>query len=148
MRKRYRVTLTPAEREQLVGMRRRGRIDARVRVHAGILLKAAAGSGRAGWTDARIAEALDCGTATVERVRRRFVEEGFEAALRPKPTTRTYERKLDGKGEARLITLACSDPPEGRSRWSLRLLADRLVALGVVENISHEAVRRTMKKTS
>ena len=148
MRKRYRVTLTPAEREQLVGMSRRGRIDARVRVHAAILLKADEGSGRTGWTDARIAEALDCGTATVERVRRRFVEEGFEAALRPKPTTRTYVRKLDGKGEARLVTLACSDPPEGRSRWSLRLLADRLVALGVVENISHEAVRRTMKKTS
>ena len=148
MRKRYRVTLTPAEREQLAGMRRRGRIDARVLVHARILLKADEGASRAGWTDARIAEALECGTATVERVRRRFVEEGFEAALRPKPTTRTYVRKLDGKGEARLITLACSDPPEGRSRWSLRLLAGRLVALGVVENISHEAVRRTMKKTS
>ena len=148
MRKRYRVTLTPAERERLVEMRRRGRVDARVLVHAGILLKADEGGSRAGWTDARTAEALDCGTATVERVRKRFVEEGFDAALRPRPTTRTYVRKLDGKGEARLITLACSDPPEGRARWSLRLLADRLVALGVVENISHEAVRRTMKKTS
>ncbi len=81
-------------------------------------------------------------------MRKRFVEEGFEAALRAKPTTRTYVRKLDGKGEARLTTLACSDPPQGRSRWTLRLLADRLVALGVVENISYEAVRRTMKKTS
>jgi transposase len=148
MRKRYRVTLTPAEREQLANMRRRGRVDARALVHAGILLKADEGSGRGGWTDARIAEALECGTATVERVRKRFVEEGFEAALRPKPTTRTYLRKLDGKGEARLITLACSDPPEGRSRWTLRLLADRLVALGVVKDISYEAVRRTMKKTS
>lgn len=148
MRKRYRVTLTPAERERLAGMRRRGRVDVRVLAHGGILLKADEGSGRAGWTDARIAEALECGTATVERVRKRFVEEGFEAALRPKPTTRTYVRKLDGKGEARLITLACSDPPEGRSRWTLRLLADRLVALGVVEDISYEAVRRTMKKTS
>jgi hypothetical protein len=148
MRKRYRVTLTPAEREQLASMRRRGRIAARVLVHARILLKADDGSSRGGWTDGRIAEALECGTATVGRVRQRFVEEGFEAALRPRPTTRTYVRRLDGKGEARLITLACSDPPEGRSRWSLRLLADRLVALGVVENISHEAVRRTMKKTS
>lgn len=148
MKKRYRVTLTPAEREQLTAMRRRGRVDVRVLAHAGILQKADEGSDRAGWTDARIAEALECGTATVERVRKRFVEEGFEAALRPKPTTRTYVRKLDGKGEARLIRLACSDPPEGRSRWTLRLLADRLVALGVVENISHEAVRRTMKKTS
>lgn len=148
MRKRYRVTLTSAERDQLLGMRRGGRIGARVLVHAGILLKADEGSSGAGWTDARIAEALACGTATVERVRKRFVEDGFDAALRPKPTTRTYVRKLDGEGEARLITLACSDPPEGRSRWTLRLLADRLVALGVVENISHEAVRRTMKKTS
>lgn len=148
MRKRYRVTLTPAERERLVGMRRRGRVDARVLVHSGILLKADEGGSRTGWTDARIAEALECGTATVERVRTRFVEEGFDAALRPKATTRTYVRKLDGKGEARLITLACSDPPEGRARWSLRLLADRLVALGVVEDISYEAVRRTMKKTS
>lgn len=148
MRKRYRVTLTSAEREQLVGMRRRGRVDVRVLAHAGILLKADEGGSRAGWTDARIAEALECGTATVERVRKRFVEDGLDASLRPRPTTRTYVRKLDGKGEARLIRLACSDPPEGRSRWSLRLLADRLVALGVVEDISHEAVRRTMKKTS
>ncbi len=148
MRKRYRVTLTAAEREQLAGMRRRGRVDARVLVHAGILLKADESKGGPSWTDARIADALDCGTATVERVRKRFVEEGLDAALRPKPTTRTYLRKLDGKGEARLIALACSDPPEGRARWSLRLLADRLVALGVVEDISHEAVRRTLKKTS
>ncbi|UCE61115.1 MAG: helix-turn-helix domain-containing protein [Phycisphaerales bacterium] len=81
-------------------------------------------------------------------MRKRFVEEGFEASLWPKPTTRTYVRKLDGKGEARLTTLACSDPPRGRSRWTLRLLADRLVALGVVETISYEAVRQTMKKTS
>lgn len=123
-------------------------MDARVLVHAGILLKAHQSKSGPGWTDARIADALDCGTATVERVRKRFVEEGLDAALRPKPTTRTYVRKLDGKGEARLIALACSDPPEGRARWSLRLPADRLVALGVVEGISHEAVRRTMKKTN
>jgi len=127
-------------------MGRRGWVDARVLVRAGILPKADEGSGRAGWTDARMAEALDCGTVTVERVRRRFVEEGLEVALRPRPTTRTYLRKLDGEGEARVITLARSDPLEGRSRWSSRLLADRLVALGVVEDTSHETVRRTMKK--
>ncbi len=148
MRKRYRMTLTAAERDQLTTMRRRGRIDARVLVHAGILLKADESRGGPAWSDARIADALDCGTATVERVRKRFVKEGLEAALRPKPTTRTHVRKLDGHGEARLIALACSDPPEGRARWSLRLLADRLVALGVVEAISHEAVRRALKKTS
>ncbi|RME36217.1 MAG: IS630 family transposase [Planctomycetota bacterium] len=146
MKKRYRVTLTAAEREQLSRMRRRGRASARALVHAGILLKADEGEGGPGWNDARIAEALDCGTATVERVRKRFVEEGLEAAFRPRPTTRTYLRKLDGKGEARLIALACSDPPEGHARWSLRLLADRLVALGMVDAISHETVRRTLKK--
>ena len=127
MRKRYRVTLTSAEREQLVGMRRRGRVDARVLVHAGMLLKADEGGSRSGWTDARIAEALECGTATVERVRKRFVEEGFDAALRPKPTTRTYVRKLDGKGEARLITLACSDPPSRQAGHPLHAEA-RVVA--------------------
>jgi transposase len=148
MKKRYRVTLTGDEREELRALRRRGRVDARVLIHAGILLKADQGPDGPGWADARIAEALDCGTATVERVRKRFVEEGMDASLRPKPTSRTYVRKLDGEGEARLITLACSDPPEGHARWTLRLLADRLVALGVVDSVSHEAVRRTMKKTS
>jgi len=105
-------------------------------------LKADQAKGGPGWTDARIAEALDCGTATVGRVRQRFVEESMEAALRPRPTTRTYLRKVDGKAEARLIALACGDPPEGRARWSLRLLADRLVALGTVDDISHETIRR------
>ena len=148
MRKRYRVTLTPAEREQLVGMSRRGRMDARVRVHAGILLKADEGSGRAGWTDARIADALECGTATVERVRRRFVEEGLEAALERRRPRREYARTLDGESEAHLIAMACSQPPEGRSRWTLRLLADRMVQLEYVEQVSYQTVRRTHKKTN
>jgi len=148
MKKFYRITLTPTEREELDGLLGRGRTDARVLVHARILLKADQAKGGPGWTDARIAEALDCGTATVGRVRQRFVEESMEAALRPRPTTRTYLRKVDGKAEARLIALACGDPPEGRARWSLRLLADRLVALGTVDDISHETIRRVMKKTS
>jgi hypothetical protein len=83
----------------------------------------------------------------VERIRKQFVEEGLEAALHPKPSTRVYERRVDGKVEAHLVALACGTPPEGRSRWTLRLLGDQLVALGHVESISHETVRQTLKKT-
>ena len=146
MRKRYRVSLTSQERQQLQGMLKRGRVLASAQRHARILLKADEGLEGPGHTDAAVAEAVDCGRATVERVRKRFVEEGLEAALRPKPTMRTYERKLDGQAEAHLIALACGQPPAGRSRWSLRLLADRVVALGIVEDVSYETIRRTMKK--
>ena len=148
MRKRYRVTLTSEEREPLQAMLSGGRVLASAQRHARILLKADEGPDGPGLTDAAVAEAVECGTATVERVRTRFVEDGLEAALRPKPTSRTYLRKLGGKAEAHLIALACSDPPEGRGRWSLRLLADRLVALRIVEDVSHETVRQTMKKTN
>ncbi len=86
--------------------------------------------------------------ATIERVRQRFVEEGLEAALSPRPPQRLYPRKLDGEAEARLIALACSPPPDGRARWTLRVLADRMVALGYSEAVSHETVRTTLKETS
>ena len=89
-----------------------------------------------------------CGRSSVERVRKRFVEEGLEAALTPKPSQRVYERKMDGKAEAQLIALACSAPPEGRARWTLRLLSDRLVTLEDGETVSYETVRRTLKKTN
>jgi hypothetical protein len=89
---------------------------------------------------------LGCGRATIERTRKQFVEEGIEGVLNPKPTTRTYERRLDGKAEAHLVAIACGTPPEGRARWTLRLLADRMVGLGYVESVSHEAVRQTLKK--
>jgi hypothetical protein len=148
MQKRYRVTLTSEEREQLQVMLSGGRVLASAQRHARILLKADEGRDGPGLTDAAVAEAVECGTATVERARTRFVEDGLEAALRPKPTSRTYVRKLGGEAEAHLIALACSDPPEGRNRWSLRLLADRLVALGIVEDVSYETVRRTLKKTN
>src|SRR2546421_582929 len=88
------------------------------------------------------------GRVTVERVRKQFVEDGIEATLQPAPRKRVYERRLDGKGEAHLVALACGSPPEGRSRWTLRLLADRMVALEYVEELSYETVRRTLKKTS
>ena len=149
MAKRYRVTLEEGEREQLQALLARGKADVRRLKHAQILLKADEAGGHEAWTDAAIAEAVECGEATVERVRRRFVEEGLELALSPYRTPRReYRTKLDGDQEARLITLACSAPPDGRSRWTLRLLADALVQLEIVDSVSYETVRQTLKKTS
>ena len=148
MKKQYVVTLTEEERKVLQEMLSRGKAAARKLTHARILLKANAVPEGPDWHDARIAEALEIGRATVERVRKQFVEEGLEAALEPRKPRRTYRRKLDGDGEAHLIALACQEPPEGRSRWTLQLLADRMVALEYVEEISYQTVRRTLKKTS
>jgi transposase len=144
----YIVRLTVEERDQLEDLICTGKRAASALTHARILLKADVGEGGPGWDDGRIAEAVECGASTVYRVRQTFVEQGLEAALfRKKPTGRQY-RKLDGTQEAHLIALACSAPPEGRCRWTLRLLADRLVELDVVESISPECVRMTLKKTS
>ena len=148
MKKKYIVTLTEEERQTLQAMLSRGKGAARRLVHARILLKADAHPGGPGWNDDRIAEGLEVGRATVERVRREFVEEGWAAALERRRPRRQYQRKLDGDGEAWLIALACSQAPEGRSRWTLRLLADRLVQLEVVDQISHETVREVLKKTN
>jgi transposase len=143
----YIVRLSAEERAQLDELIRTGKRAASVLIHARILLKADVGAGGPGWDDGRIAEAVDCGASTVYRVRQAFVEEGLMAALlRKKPTGRQY-RKLDGAQEAQLIALACGTPPDGRRRWTLRLLADRLVELDVVESISPECVRMTLKKT-
>jgi transposase len=148
MAKRYRVTLTPEEREQLRLMISRGKGDARKLAHARILLQADEAEGGPRRADAQIASALDASTRTVERVRERFVEEGLDAALLPKPSKRAYARKLDGRQEARLIALACSEPPAGKARWTLRMLAEEMVELEVVESLSHETVRQALKKTS
>jgi hypothetical protein len=148
MDKKYRVTLTIEERAALEQRVRSGNGAARMLNHVRILLKADEGDGGPALTDAEVAEALETGLATVARVRQRFVGQGLDAALVPKPTARTYARKLDGAAEARLIKLACSAPPEGRIRWTLALLADRMVALGHVESMSYETVRRALKKTS
>jgi transposase len=146
--KKYRVTLTDAERAELAGLLSRGKADVRKLKHAQVLLKADAAPGGPNWTDARIAEAIDVGVATVERLRQRFVEEGLAAALSPyRGGKRVYEHKLDGEQEAHLLALACSAPPQGRGRWSLRLLASRMVELGHSDVLSHETVRRTLKKT-
>jgi len=148
MKKKYIVTLTVEERQILQEMLSRGKAAARKLMHARILLKADVSTGGPGWNDEAIAEALEIGRATVERVRKEFVEEGLEAALERRRPRRLYARKLDGDGEAHLIALACQEPPEGRSRWTLRLLADRLVELEYVDQISYQTVRRTLKKTS
>ena len=144
----YIVRLTAEERTELEDLIRTGKRAASVLIHARILLKADVGAGGPGWDDERIAEAVECGASTVYRVRQALVEEGLPAALfRKKPTGRQY-RKLDGAQEAHLIALACGAPPEGRATWTLRLLADRLVELDVVDSISPECVRMTLKKTN
>ena len=148
MKKKYIVTLTEPERQVLQAMLSRGKAAARKLAHARILLKADASEGRPAWSDDEIAEGLEVGRATVERVRKEFVEEGFEAALERRRSRRQYQRKLDGDGEAHLIALACSPAPEGRSRWTLRLLADRMVALEQVDHLSYETVRGVLKKTN
>jgi transposase len=145
--KKYIVTLTTEERQILQEMLSRGKTAARKLTHARILLKADAAPGSPDWHDDTIAEALEVGRATIERVRKQFVEEGLDAALERRPPRRQYRRKLDGDGEAHLIALACQEPPEGRSRWTLQLLADRMVALEYVDEISYQTVRRTLKKT-
>jgi len=117
-------------------------------MRARILLKADVGSDGPGWSDDQIAEGLEVGRATAGRVREAFVEEGLDAALERRKPRRRYARTLDGDGEAHLVALACQKPPEGRSRWTLRLLADRLVELEYVEQVSYQTVRRTLKKTN
>jgi transposase len=142
------VRLAAEQRAQLERMTAAGRHAAAALVHARVLLKADQADGGPAWPDDRIAEALDCSAGTVARVRKRFAQGGLEAAVhRKRPTGRQY-RKLDGAQEARLVALACSAPPEGRARWTLKMLADRLIELEVVESVSDETVRRTLKKTS
>src|ERR1700676_729590 len=144
----YRVKLTPDERAQLVELLSKGKAAARTLTHARIRLKADEGEAVPRLSDEAIAEALDVNRSTVERVRIRCVEDGFEAALRPRPSRQLHPRKLDGVQEAHLVTLACSPAPNGRARWSLRLLADKLVELEVVDDVSYETVRQTLKKTN
>ena len=142
--KKYVVTLTDAERQHLEQLLAKGKAAARTLRHAQTLLKA---DQAVGWKDADIADAFALSVRTVERLRQRFVEEGFEAALKPKAVPR-LPRKVDGQLEAHLVALACSDPPQGRQRWTLRLLADKLVELDLVASISREGVRQALKKTN
>jgi len=140
--KKYIINLTNDERQQLLDMTRKGEIKARKFKRAMILLKA-----DEGLSDPRIMDALNVSRPCVERIRKRFVEDGIERALEEDPRP-GQKRKLDGRGEAVLIATACSEAPEGHEHWTLRLLAGKLVQLQVVEAISYETVRRTLKKTS
>ena len=147
--KKYIVTLSAEERQSLYDLIAVGKAAAQKLAHARILLKAEAAPAGPGWHDLQIAEALDVGLSTVARVRQRLVEQGLDAALSRKPQDRpSRPRKLDGAAEARLIALACSPPPVGQADWTLRLLADRLVELEVIDAVSHETVRTLLKKTN
>lgn len=145
MRKKYVVRLTDAEREMLGGLLKRQRVGAQKVRRARILLKADADGPN--WTDARLADAFDCSARAVEGIRERLVTEGFEAALHGRPKTRVRGKALDGEQEAKIIALRLGQPPKGFAHWTLRLLAERAVALEIVEAVSHETVRRTLKKT-
>jgi len=148
MAKKYRVTLTPEERQELEALIHKGKGEARKLAHARVLLQVDEAEGGPHRTDPDVAGALNVSMRTVERVRQRFVEEGVQAALVPKPSARVYTRLLDGAQEARLIALACSAPPEGKRRWTLRLLAERVVELAIAETAAYETIRRVLKKTN
>ena len=143
----YAVRLTDEQRAALRTVVGRGVAPARRLAHARILLKADQGEGGAAWSDAAIAGALESHPSTVARVRQQFVAEGLDAALDRRAPRREYARKLDGEQEAHLIALTCGTPPSGRARWSLRLLADELVRLEVVDTVSYETIRQTLQQT-
>jgi len=145
---RYVVRLSEEERAELQTLIGRGTAPARKLMHARILLKANRGEAGSGWTDVAIAGALEVGQATVGRVRQTYCTAGLAAALERKAPERVYHRKLDGKQEAHLVALTCGSPPEGQQRWTLRLLAEQLVALEVVDTVSYETVRQVLKKTN
>jgi transposase len=149
MKKKYPVILTETARDDLKRLIAAGTAPARKLTHARILLKADQSPEGPAWVDDAVAEAVEVSQPTVSRVRKQYVEEGLEAALNRRAPNREYHRKLDGEQEARLVALACGEPPEGRARWSLRLLADKMVELEIVEeDLSYQTVRRTLKKTS
>jgi hypothetical protein len=141
------VCLSPEVRAALIERTTSGHAPARTITRARILLKADESTDGAAWTDQQIADALDVGIATVGRVRKRCVERGALGAIEHKSPEREYARLFDGATEARLVQIACTTPPEGQGVWSLRLLANRMVELGHIKAVSHETVRRTLKKT-
>ena len=147
--KKYIVRLSPEERANLKKLLTSGRGPGRMFTRVRILLKADQSKGGPAWQDVRISEAFDVTVQTIEKVRKQLVEEGFDAVLSRRPYKQKVSRKkIDGDVEAHLIALCCSDPPEGRVRWTLRLLADKVVEFGYVDSISHEAIRQTLKKTN
>ena len=146
MSKKYQVVLTESEREELDRRVSAGTAAARDLTHARILLKADSGPHGLAWKDEAIATAIDTSLSTIARVRQRFAEQGLAAAIQRRPPRREYHRKLDGEQEAHLIALACSSPPDGYSRWSLRLLADRMVELTDLDTLSYQTTRRVLER--
>ena len=144
---RYIVRLSLDEREKLTCLVNKGKVAAYKRLHAQILLKADISEAGPGWSNQKIAETFEVSIRTVERLRKRLVEKGLEAALDRAKQERVRSRRLDGEQEAHLVALACGDPPDGRGRWTLRLLADRMVELECTDSVSHETVRQVLKKT-
>jgi hypothetical protein len=145
----FRVTLASEERQQLEKLVSAGKSAARRPTHARVLLLADEGEHGPGWTNASIVAALGVGERTVERIRKRFVTESLEAALNPRPQPRRPDKvKIQGRVEEQLVQLACSDPPRGRSRWTLQLLADQIVILGCLDRVSPEMIRMALKKTT
>jgi transposase len=145
-KKKHHIGLSEPERAELESIVRKGKASAQRQCHARILLLADTNGREGGWSDSQIARAAQTSIPTVERVRRICVEHGLERALERKDPDRDYPRKLDGKAEAQLIALSCGPAPQGRARWTLRLLAERLVELEIVAEVSHETVRQTLKK--
>jgi len=148
MNQKYIVKLTETERLQLKELISSGEASARQIRRAYILLKSDSSEGGPKWKYQTICEAYDVSQLTVYNVRKKYIESGLEGAILRKKPDRVYERRLDGEGEAHLIALVCGEPPDGYERWSLRLLKDRIISLEIVENISHETIRQTLKKTS
>ena len=149
MSPRYRVTLTTEERNELEALARREKLSARVFIHARALLLCDAGPDGPAWQVSDAATALGVTSRTIEHVKQRFVEDGLEVALERKPTDKPpRDVRFDGTFEAKLIALACSDAPEGQSRWTVRLLADKAVELNFAESVSHMTVQRVLKKTN
>jgi len=148
MKQKYIVKLTDTERLQLKELISSGEASARQIRRAYILLKSDSGAGGPNWSYQAICDAFEVSSLTIYNVRKNYIEGGLNRAILRKKPERVYHRRLDGEGEAHLIALACSEPPDGYERWSLRLLQDRLIRLEIVENISHETIRQTLKKTS
>ena len=146
---RYKVILTKEERDELIEYTRKGSHTAKRVIHSLILLNVDQSKYNKEWqTNEEICKVLKIGMRTIDRVKQRFVLEGLKAALGIAPSKRVYQKKVDGDIEAHLVSIACSEPPKGFGRWSLRMLADRMVELNYVEEISYETVRKTLKKTN
>ena len=144
----YKVTLSKEEREELEGLISNGKYSSQVYRNAYMLLNCDEGKYGEKVTNKEVCRVLKVSMRMNDRVKKRFVEEGFEACIERKPASRTRERKADGELEARLIALSCSKPPKGHGKWTLRLLADKLVELNYVDSICHETVRKVLKKTN